>query len=190
MDCYQMSFSLVEYIRNRYCLLFNHQISDKGGGFLNLFFVLLLHLVLIVSVHFSRSVVSNSLQPHGLQHTRPPCPSPTPGVYPNSFPLSRWCHPTTSSSVILFSSRLQSFPAPGSFPVSQFFASGGQSIGVSASALVLISFRTDWLDLLAVQRILKSLLQHQSPKASILWCFLYSPTLTSIHDYRKNHSFD
>ena len=87
-------------------------------------------------VQFSLSVVSNSLQPHGLQHARPPCPSPTPGVYSNSCPLSQWCHPTISSSVIPFS-HLQSFPASGSFQMSQFFASGGQSIGVSASPSVL-----------------------------------------------------
>ena len=89
----------------------------------------------ISSVQFSRSVVSNSLQPHGLQHARPPCPSLR--VYPNSCPLSWRCHPTTSSSVIPFSSCLQSFPASGSFPMSQLFASGGQSIGVSASTSVL-----------------------------------------------------
>ena len=88
------------------------------------------------SVQFSRSVMSNSLWPHGLQHTRPPCPSLTPGVYSNLCPLSRWCHPTISSSVIHFSSRHQSSPASGSFQVSQFFASGGQSIGVSTSASV------------------------------------------------------
>ena len=83
------------------------------------------------------SLVSNSLWPHGLQHTRPPCPSATPGVYWNSWPLSQWCHPTISSSVFPFSSRLQFFPASGAFPMSQFFASSGQSIGVSASASVL-----------------------------------------------------
>ena len=77
----------------------------------------------ISSVQFSHSVMSDSLQPHGPQHTRPPCPSPTPGVYSNSFPLSWWCHPTISSSVVPFSSCPQSFPASGSFPVSQFFTS-------------------------------------------------------------------
>ena len=86
------------------------------------------------SVQFSCSVVSDSLQPHELQHTKPPCPSPTPGVYPNSCPLSRWCHPTISSSVIPYSSCPQPFPASESFPVSWLFASGGRSIGVSASA--------------------------------------------------------
>ena len=85
------------------------------------------------SVQFSSSVVSDSLRPHGLQHARPPCPSPTPGVYPNPCPLSQWCHPTISSSVVPFSSCPQSFPASGSFQMSQLFTSGGQSIGVSAS---------------------------------------------------------
>ena len=86
------------------------------------------------SVQFSRSVVSDSLWPQGSQHTRTPCPSPTPGVYPNSCPLSRWCHPAISSSVIPFSSCPQSLPASGSFPVSQLFTWCSQSIGVSASA--------------------------------------------------------
>ena len=95
-------------------------------------------------VQFSHSVVSNSLWPHGPQHARPPCPSPTSGVYSNSCPLSQWCHPTISSSVIPFSSQLQSFPASGSFPISQFFTSGGQSIGVSASASVLPMNIQDW----------------------------------------------
>ena len=139
----------------------------------------------------------DSLWPHGLQHTRPPCPSPTPRVYSNSCPLSRWCYPTISSSDVPFSSYLRSFPASRSFQMSQFFASGVQSIGASGSASVvpmnisdsLISFRMDWLDLLAVQGTPKSLLQHPQFKSinfSAL-CFLYSPTLTSIHDYWKNH---
>ena len=89
------------------------------------------------SVQFSHSVVSDSLRSQGLQHARPPCPSPIPGVYSNSCPLSRCCHPTTSSSVVPFSSCPQSFPASGSFPMSQLFASGAQSIGASASASVL-----------------------------------------------------
>ena len=89
----------------------------------------------------------DSLRPHGLQYTRPHCPSPTPGVCSNSCPSSQWCRPTISSSVIPFSSRLQSFPASGSFPVSQFFASGGQSIGVSASASVLPMNIQDWVPL-------------------------------------------
>ena len=102
---------------------------------------------IVVTVQFSRSVVSNSLWPHGLQHTRPPCPSPTPRVYSNSCPLSRWCHPTISSFVVPFSSCPQSFPASGSFQMSQFFASGGQSIGVSASASVLPMNIQDWFPL-------------------------------------------
>ena len=96
------------------------------------------------SVQFSRSVVSTSLWPNGLQHTRPPYPSPTPGVYPNSSPLSQWWHPAISSSVILFSSCLQSFPASGSFQMSQLFISGGQNIGVSASTSVLPMNTQDW----------------------------------------------
>ena len=99
------------------------------------------------SVQFSHSVLSDSLQAHEPQHARPPCPSPTPGVHPNPFPSSWWCHPTISSSVIPFSSHLQSFPASGSFPVSQFFTSGGQSIGFSASTSVLPMTIQDWLPL-------------------------------------------
>ena len=120
---------------------------------------------------FSCSVVS--LWPHGLQQARLLCPSLTPGAYSNSCPSSWWCHPTISSSVLPFSC-LQSFPSSGSFPVSQFFVWGGQSIGVSASASSpsnkysgLISFRMDWFDLV-VQGTLKSLFQHHSSKASIL----------------------
>ena len=97
-----------------------------------------------VSVQFSHSVVSDSLRPHGLQYARLPCPSPTPGAYSNSCPLSRWCHPAISSSVVPFSSCLQSFPASGSFPMSQFFALGGHSIGVSASASILPMYIQDW----------------------------------------------
>ena len=88
--------------------------------------------------------MSDSLWPHELQHTRPPCPSPTPGVHPNPRPLSRWCHPTISSSVVPFSSCLQCFPASGSFQMSQLFASGGQSIGISASTSVLPMNTQDW----------------------------------------------
>ena len=125
------------------------------------------------SVQFSCSVMSDSLRPHGLQHTRLPCPSPTPEVDSNSCPLSRWCHPTISSSVVPFS-HLQSFPASGSFQMSQFFASGGQSIGVSAQHqsfqwIFRIDFlRINWFDLFPVQGTLKSLPQHHSSKASIL----------------------
>ena len=102
---------------------------------------------MIYSAQLSPSVVSDSLWPHGQQHARLPCSSPTPGVYSNSCPLSQWCQPTISSSVIPFSSHLQSFPALGSFPMSQFFASGGQSVGVSASTSVLPMNIQDWLPL-------------------------------------------
>ena len=100
---------------------------------------------ILFSVQFSHSFVSDPLRPHGFQHTRLPCPSPTPGACSNSCPSSRWCHPTISSSVVPFSTCLQSFPASGSFPMSQSFRSGGQSSGVSVSASVLWIFRTDFL---------------------------------------------
>ena len=119
--------------------------------------------------------MSDSLQPHWLQHIRPPCPSPTPGAYSNSCPLSRWCHPTISSSVVPFSSCPQPFPALGSFQMSQLFTSGGQSIGVSASTSVLPMniqdwFPLGWTDWISLQsKGLSSLLQHHSSKALILW---------------------
>ena len=138
-------------------------------------FLLLSSQVQFSSVQFSRSVVSDSLWPHELQHARPPCPSPTSGASPNSCPLSQWCHPTISSSVVPFSSCPQSLPASGSFQMSQFFASGGQSIksfsfsiSPSSEHPGLISFRMDWLDLIVFQGTLKSLLQYHSLKASIL----------------------
>ena len=121
--------------------------------------------------------MSDSLWPHESRHTRPPCPSATPGIHSNSCPSSRWCHPAISSSVVPFSSCPQSLPASQSFPMSQLFTWGGQSTGVSSFSLSPsnehpgpISFRMDWLDLLAIQGTLKSLLQHHSSKASILWC--------------------
>ena len=127
------------------------------------------------SVQFS-SVVSNSLQPYESQHARPPCSSQTPGVYPNSCPSSRWCHPAISSSVVPFSSCPQFLPASGSFPMSQLFAWGGQSIGASVSASVLPMNTQDWSPLgwtgwisLQSKGLLKSLLQHHISKASILW---------------------
>ena len=121
-----------------------------------------------LSVQFSCSIVSDSLRPHGLQHTRPPCPSPTPRVYSRSCPLSRWCHPIMSSSVIPFSSCLQSFPALGSFPMSQLirwpkYWSFGFSISPSNEHSGVISFRMDWLVLLAVQETLKSLMDYSPP---------------------------
>ena len=123
------------------------------------------------SVHFSRSVMSDSLRPHELQHTRPPYLSPTPRVYSNPCPLSQWCHPTISSSVIPFSSCLQSFPGSGPFPMSQFFASGGQSIGASASTSVLPMNTQDcsplgWTGWISLQ---SKGLSRVFSKASILW---------------------
>jgi len=140
------------------------------------------------SVQFSCSVVSDSLQPLEPQHARPPCPSPTPVVHPNPCPLSQWCHPAISSSVVPFSCP-ESFPTSVSFQMSQLFTWGGQSTGVSASASVLpmntqdvISFKMDWLDLLAVQGTLKSLLQHHTSKASILQCSAFC-TIQLSHPY-------
>ena len=142
--------------------------------------------------------MSDSLRPHELQHARPPCPSPTPGFHSNSCPSSRWCHPAISSSVIPFSSCPQSDPASGSFQISQLFASGGQSIGVSASASVLPMNTQDWFPLewtgwissqsKGLSRVFSNttVQKHQFFDAQ----FLYSPTLTSIHDYWKNHSLD
>ena len=130
----------------------------------------------LLPVQFSHSVMSNSLQLHGLQHAKPPCLSPTPRVYSNSCPLSWWCHPTISSSVIPFSSHLQSFQASGSFQMSQLFASSRQSIGVSASTSVLPKNIQDWFPLGWTGWIsfhskgLSRILQHHSSKASVLQC--------------------
>ena len=150
------------------------------------------------SVQFSLSVVSDSLQPHGLQHARFPRTSPTSGAYSNSCPLSQWCHPTISSSVVPFSSHLQSFPASGSSQMSQLFPSGGQNIGVSASASVLLMNIQDWFPLgwtgwISLQS--KGLKESSSTPQfksinSLALSFLYSPTLISIHDHWKNYSFD
>ena len=127
-------------------------------------------------IHVSScSAVSDSLRPQKLQHARPPCPSPTLGVYSNTCPLSRWCHPTISSSVVPFSPCLQSFPASGSFLMSQFFTSGGQSIDVLVSTSVLPMTIQDWFPLgwtawISLQsKGLKRFLQYHSSKASILW---------------------
>ena len=147
------------------------------------------------SVQFSCSVMSDFLRPHGLQHMRPPCPSPTPGVYSNSCSLSQWCHPTISSSVVLFSSCLQSFPASGSFPMSQFFTSVGQSIEVSGSTSVLPMNIQNWFPLGWTGWISCSPRdsQESSPTPQffiVALSFLYSPTLISIHNHWKNHSLD
>ena len=145
------------------------------------------------SVQFSHSVMSDSLQPHGLQHARVPCPSPTPRACSNSCPSSQWCHPTISSSIIPFSC-LQPFPALGSLPRSQFFVSGGQSTGVSASVSVLPMNIQDQFPLGSpcTPRASQECLPTPQIKSisSLVLSFLYSPTLTSIHGYWKNHSFD
>ena len=163
--------------------------------------------------------MSDSLPPYGLQHARPPCPSPTPGVYPNSCPLSQWCHPTISSSPIPFSSCLQSFPASYESYESTLcirwpkYWSFNFNISPSNEHSGLISFRMDWLDLLAVQGILKSLLQYHSSKAStcqqghspseicrgesFLWCgvaiphilWLLDPVLQSLPPLSHGHRF-
>ena len=150
------------------------------------------------SVQFSCWVVSNSLWLHGLEHTRPPCPSPTPRVYSISCPLSWWCHPTISSSVVPFSSCPQSLPAPGFSIESTLrirwpkYWSFSFSISPSNGHPGLISFRMYWLDLLAVQGTLKESSPTRQFKSinSLALSYLYSSTLTSIHDYWKNHSFD
>ena len=144
---------------------------------------------------FSRLVMSNSLRPCEPQHARPPCPSPTPDVYSNS---CHWCHPTIPSSVIPFYSSLHSSPPRGSFQMSHFFKSGGQSIGVSASTSVFPMNIQDWFlyDGLVGSpwsprdsQEFSPTPQFKSINSSVL-SFLHSPTLTSIHDYWKNHSFD
>ena len=153
---------------------------------------------LVGCVQFSHSVMCDSLRPHELQHARPPCPSPTSGVHPNPCPLSRWCHPTISSSVVPFSSCLQSLPASKYFPMSQLFAWGGQSTGVSALASFLPkksqgwspSEWTGWISCSSRDS------QESSPTPwfksinSLAVSLLHSPTLTSIHDHWKNHSLD
>ena len=165
------------------------------------------------SVRFSSSIVSNSLWPLEPQHARPPCPSPTPRVHPNSCALSRWCHPAISSSVVPFSCP-QSLRASVSFPISQLFAWGETLLGTSRWAIYslwfsrsigsfslsislsnehpgLVSFRMDWLDLLAVQGTGKSLLLHHSSKASILWrSALYMVQLLQPYMTTGNCSFD
>ena len=151
------------------------------------------HISIINSAQFSLSLVSDPLQPHRLQHARLPCTSPTPRVYSNSCPLSRWCHPTISPFVVPFSFCLQFFPASWYFPVSQFFTSGGQSIGVSASASVLPMNIQDWspsewtgwisLQSKGLSRVFSktTVQKHQFCGAQ-----LYSPTPTSIHNYWKS----
>ena len=152
----------------------------------------------LILLSFSHSVMSNSLQPHRLQHSKLPCPAPSPGACWNSCALSPWCHPTISSSVVPFPSHLQSFPASGSFPVSWLFVPGSQSAEASALESVppkniedsFPSRLTDWISLLSkgLWRVFSNttVQKHQFLGAQLL----YDPTLTSIHDYWKNWSFD
>ena len=130
------------FIKSTQAINHHARVSDYSSKFFPLNQLLLTWR--LGSVQFSHSVVSDSLWPHGLKYTRLPCPWPTPGACSNSCPSNWWCHPTISSSVVPFSSHLQSFPAAGSFPMSQFFASGGQSTGVSASAAILPMNIKDW----------------------------------------------
>ena len=175
-------------------------------GLVYMWSVLILKCVMIFSglvilCHCQFSSVAQScptLRPHEPQHARPPCPSPTPGVYPNSHTLSRWCHPNISSSVVPFSSCPQSFPASGSFQMSHLFTSGGQSIGFSASTSVLPMNTQDWSPLRWTGWI--SLQSNDSQESSptphfksinsSALSFLHCPTFTSIHDHWKNHSLD
>ena len=155
-------------------------------------------MVQFSSVQFSRSVVSDSLQPHEFQHARPACPSPTPGVHLDSPPSSQWCHLAVSSSVVPFSSCPQSLPASESFLMSQLFAWGGQSTDVSALASFLQ--RNPRVDLLQNGLLGSPCSPRDSQESSstpqfkrmnsLALSLLHSPTLTSIHDHRKNHSLD
>ena len=160
----------------------------------------------VQSVQFSHSVVSDSLLPHGLEHTRPPCSSPTPRNCSNSYPSSRWCHPTISSSVVPFTSCLQSFPASGSFPMSQLFASGVQRIGVSASTSVLPMniqnwFPLGWTGWISLQskglsRVFSDTTVQKRQFFGIpnshnpYMTFFIAQLSQFIHDYQKNHSFE
>ena len=154
--------------------------------------------IIFSSVQFSRSVTSDSLRPHESRHARPPCPSPTPRVYPNSCPSSQWYHPAISSSVIPFSSCPQSLPASGCFPISQLFAWGSQSTGDSASASVLSKNTQDWFSLEWIGWIslqskgLSRVFSNTTVQKHQFFSNqpLHSPTLTSIHDHWKNHSLD
>ena len=155
----------------------------------------LLYFTYRFTLLFSHSVVSDSLQPYRLQHTRLPYPTLSPGIFSNSCLLSRWCHPTISSYVTRFSSCPQSFPESGSFPVSWLFASSDQSIGTSASALVLPMNIQSWSPLGVTGLIflqstcLLQCFQFESINSSVL-SLLYGPSLISIHDHWKNQSFD
>ena len=186
-------------LRQIFMVLLGINLFKKSTFFFNLRSCCSNYLIVKSSFsQFSRSIISNSLQLNGLQHARLPCPSPTSRACSNSCPSSQWCHSTISSLVITFFSCLQSTTAPGSFPMSQFFVSGGQSIGVSVSASVLPMNIQDWFPLgwtgwISLQseglsRIFSgnTVQKYQSSMLS----FLYGPTVTSMYDYWKNNSFD
>ena len=174
-------------------------LSKNETYFIKVVYIVILKIIptWLNPVQFSRSFVSDSLRPHESRHTRPPCPSPTPGVHSDSRPSSQWCHPAISSSVAPFSSCPQSLPAWESFPMSQLFAWGGQSTGVSASASFppkkpqgwSPSEWTGWISLQSDSLESSPTPQFKSINSSAL-SFLHSPTLTSIHDHRKNHTLD
>jgi len=182
LSCIPLNYKPVNY---PYCFIFLHNIYHRL-------------MCYISSIQFSCSVVSDYFRPRELQHTRPPCPSPTPRVHPNSCSSSRWCHPAISSSVIPFSSCPQSLSASECFLISQLFTSGGQSTGVSALASFLPKNTQDWFPLgwtgwISLQS--KGLSessptpQFKSINSSAL-SFLHSPTLISIHNHWKNYSLD
>ena len=173
----------------------HEKIFKNQNGFLKYMYLIVCSY--FTSVQFSHLVMSSSLQPHGLQHSRFPYPSLTSGVYANSCPLRQWCYLTLSSSVTPFSSCLQSFPASGSFQMSQFFASGGQSIGVSTSTSVLPINMQNWFPLgwsgwisLQSKGLSRVFSNTTVQKHQFFGAQLYGPTLTSIHDNWKNHSFN
>ena len=192
--CTQYIYIIQKYLQIGFSLKYS---SKKKGGGGNPSVNCGLCLIQFQSSH---SVVSDFLRPHGLQYARPSCPSPTPAAYSNSCPLQRWCHPTISSSIIPFSflHYLQSFPASGSFPMSQFFSSGGQSIGISALPSVLPMNIQGWFPLGWTGWIPCSPRDSQESSPipqfksinSLVFSFLYSPILISIHDHWKNHSLD
>ena len=179
---------------NLCCSRVNHTLYFMPMGL----FIFTAWINIPVSVQFSCSVLSNSMWPHGLQHIRHPCPSPTPGAYSNSCQSCWWCRPTLSSSAVPFSSRLQSFPASGSFPMSQFFTSGDQSIGVSASASVLPMDIQNWSPLgwtgwisLQSKGLSRVLSNTTLQKHQFFGAQLSSLSNSHIHnDYWKKHSFD
>ena len=178
-------------------LLFYNYLS-KFNFYYHIFTHISHSLAILNLLLFSRSVMSNSLQPHGLQHARLPCPSPFPGSCSNSCPLGWWCHPTILCCVVPFSFYPQSFPESRSFPMSWLFISDAQSIGVSASASVLTMNTQDWFPLgwtgwislrsKGLSRVFSNTTVQKNNSSAI--SLLYSPTLTSIHDSWKNHSFN